>query len=210
MPQPATARLAAPHASSLTTTPRGTTSPPEGRTASLHGSRHGSPYAEGMTPPLGTSTAPVLGLAEAAKACGVSESTLRRRRPDLLAAGATQTSKGWRIPIPALVELGLMPRVTAPDSPQQPRQEAVTAPATQSPTEPLLEALRAKLADAEKRAAVAEAIAQERERIIEAQALALRMLTPGPTTPQEQPAPAPEQPAEQPREQPGRWWRRLF
>jgi hypothetical protein len=42
--------------------------------------------------------------------------------------------------------------------------------------EPVLEALREKLADAEKRAAVAEAIAAERERIIEVQALALRML----------------------------------
>lgn len=140
------------------------------------------PKLAAMTPPLGTATAPALGLAAAAKACGVSESTLRRRRPELLAAGARQTAKGWSIPIPALIELGLMDRTTAPDTvtspdgPQQPRQEASTAPSPLSPTEPLLEALRAKLAAAEQRAAVAEAIAEERERIIAVQAQALRML----------------------------------
>lgn len=164
-----------------------------------------------MTPPAGTSTAPALGLAEAAKACGVSESTLRRRRPEMLAAGATQTSKGWSIPVPVLVELGLMDRTTAPDarhSPPQPHQEALTAPATQSPTEPLLEALREKLAAAEQRAAVAEAIADERERIIAVQAQALRMLEAPAAAlqeaPREQPATAPEPAREQPKR---RWWR---
>ncbi|BAS18719.1 hypothetical protein AHiyo8_pII70330 (plasmid) [Arthrobacter sp. Hiyo8] len=39
-----------------------------------------------------------------------------------------------------------------------------------------MEALKADLAEAEKRAAVAEAVAAERERIIAAQAQALRML----------------------------------
>ncbi|MGX5718360.1 hypothetical protein [Arthrobacter sp. MAHUQ-56] len=135
-----------------------------------------------MTPPVGTSKAPVLGLAEAAKACGVSESTIRRRRPELIAAGAVQDNRGWRIPVPALIELGLMDRTTAPDtpdtsdSPTAPGQGPVTTPATQTPLAPLLEALREKLADAEKRAAVAEAIAEERERIIAVQAQALRML----------------------------------
>lgn len=131
-----------------------------------------------MTPPLGLATQPALGLAAAAKACGVSESTLRRKRPDLLAAGAKQTAKGWSIPIPALIELGLMDRTTLipADSPSQPSQEAPTTASTPTPMEPLVEALRAQLADAEKRAAVAEAIAEERERIISVQAQALRML----------------------------------
>lgn len=131
-----------------------------------------------MTPPLGTATAPALGLAAAAKACNVSESTLRRKRPELLAAGATQTAKGWSIPIPALIELGLMDRTTQtpPDSPQNsPQQAAVTGP-MEPRTDTVVEALRAQLAEAEKRAAVAEAIAEERERIIAAQAQALRML----------------------------------
>jgi hypothetical protein len=143
-------------------------------------------------------TAPVLSLAEAAKASGVSESTIRRKRPELLAAGATQTSKGWAIPVPALIELGLMSRtsapdtVAAPDSPPVAAQGPATTPVMPSPTDTLVEALREKLADAEKRAAVAEAIAQERERIIEAQAQTLRMITAGPAPALQEPATATE------------------
>jgi hypothetical protein len=127
-------------------------------------------------------TAPVLSLAEAAKACGVSESTIRRRRPELLASGAVQGPKGWSIPVTALIALGLMDRTTAgtPESPaDRPPVTAVaatmTAPA-ESPMTALVEALKADLAAAEQRAAVAEAVAAERERIIAAQAQALRML----------------------------------
>lgn len=159
-------------------------------------------------------TAPVLGLAEAAKACSVSESTLRRRRPELLAAGATRDSKGaWRIPVPALVELGLLSRQTPPDRPPQPLQEAVTAPATQPHLEPLLAEVRAKLAAAEQRAAVAEAVAEERERIIQAQAQTLRMLeAPKPAAPQDQPAPQEETLStgvtSTPEAPKRRWWKR--
>ncbi|MGO4238612.1 hypothetical protein AB4Y79_21385 [Pseudarthrobacter sp. YAF2] len=99
-----------------------------------------------------------------------------------------------------------MDRTTAPDAPDSPpvaAQEPVTTPATQSPMEPLLEALRAKLAEAEKRAAVAEAIAQERERIIEAQARTLRMLEAPREATREQPAPAPAPAQEPPTAAPG-------
>jgi hypothetical protein len=168
-------------------------------------------------------TAPTLSFAAAAKACGVSESTLRRRRPELLAAGAVQTARGWLIPVPALVELGLMDRttapdpVTAPDSPPAARLRPSMAAPDVEPLEPLLTALRAQLAAAETRAAVAEAVAAERERIITAQAQTLRMLeggksvTPhiehGPVTPVpseplgNEPAPVPVQ------ERRRRWWR---
>lgn len=134
---------------------------------------------------------PMLGLAEAAKACNVSLSTIRRRRAELLAMGATSDARGWRIPIPALIELGLMDRTTAPDdTPQIPRQSAsvpgmtpvMTPPSdTPSDTSELLEELRSQLAKAEQRAAVAEAVAAERERVINAQAQALRMLEAGPS-----------------------------
>ncbi|HEX2923125.1 MAG TPA: hypothetical protein VHS28_03750 [Chloroflexota bacterium] len=93
-----------------------------------------------------------------------------------------QTPKGWSIPIPVLIQMGLMDRTTspdpviAPDSSQMPHQEAPTTAPTQTHLEPLVEALREKLAEAEKRAAVAEAVAAERERIIEVQAQALRMI----------------------------------
>jgi hypothetical protein len=129
-----------------------------------------------------------MGLAEAAKACGVSVSTLRRKRTDLEAHGAAQTATGWHIPVTALIALGLMERVTAPPSHDTPSGTLTGE----------LDALRSQLAAAEQRAAVAEAIAAERERVIQTQAMALRMLeaakTPALPTP---PAPAP-MPAEGP------------
>jgi hypothetical protein len=160
-------------------------------------------------PPAGV---PTLGLAEAAKACGVSVSTLRRKRPELEVHGAAQTAKGWRIPVTALIAIGLMGRTT--DAHHESRHDTPTTPsmtpAMTAPVEALtgeLEALRAKLAAAEQRAAVAEAVAAERERVIQTQAMALRMLeasktpvpaTPGPgadaSTPPEGPATAPPSP----------------
>jgi hypothetical protein len=141
-----------------------------------------------MTAPLATGQAPALGFAAAAKACGVSESTLRRKRPELLAAGAVQTAKGWSIPVPVLVQLGLMDRTTAPDpvAPPESPADSLQRPFMTPALEPLMEALKEKLAEAEKRAAVAEAVAEERERIIAVQAQALRMLEASKSTAQEQ------------------------
>lgn len=177
------------------------------------------PVAPVKTPPSGV---PTLGLAEAAKACGVSISTLRRKRPELAAHGAAQTASGWRIPVTALIALGLMGRTS--DAPHEARHEASVTPATKASTivsddvlTGELDALRVKLAEAEQRAAVAEAIAAERERIIQTQAMALRMLeatkppadTP-PHTPSDTRMPSPADrfvsldPA--PRR---RWWHRL-
>jgi len=148
-----------------------------------------------MTPPqrgmIGvmqpSSDGPMLGLAEAAKACGVSVSTLRRKRGDLEELGATATPAGWRIPIAALVGTGLMSPTTPP--PQQPSVTPITPPLERAGDGPRdthweeLETLRSQLAAAEQRAAVAEAIAHERERVIETQATALRMLEASASTP---------------------------
>lgn len=115
-------------------------------------------------------------------------STLRRKRPQLKELGAAETAKGWQIPVTALITLGLMDRVTAPPqaTPTTSTVKGVTTPPIDAPNDAPseeLEALRAaqaelreKLADAEKRAAVAEARAEERERVIQTQASALRML----------------------------------
>lgn len=137
----------------------------------------------------------VVGLAEAARVAGVSQSTIRRRRDELQALGAVQTAKGWQIPIPALIELGLMARTTPPDemvppdtSHETPVEDVMTGSATSE-----LEALRGALRVAEQRAAVAEAVAQERERIIEAQAQTLRMLE-APRNPAMTPATAAPEP----------------
>jgi hypothetical protein len=144
---------------------------------------------KGGTPPL--VGGPVLGLAAAAKACGVSVSTIRRKREDLEELGAVATPSGWRIPIAALVGSGLMPPTTQPpahDSPVRPPVGGGDAPSETLREE--LETLRSRLAAAEQRAAVAEAIAAERERLIESQAMALRMLeAPVTATPTTSPAP---------------------
>lgn len=136
----------------------------------------------GVMPSL--SEGPVLGLAEAAKACGVSVSTVRRKRADLEELGATATQSGWRIPIAALIGSGLMPAATPP--PHETRVLPSKQPLAQSDNatpstagkklREELDTLRSRLAAAEQRAAVAEAVAAERERLIETQARALRML----------------------------------
>lgn len=174
-------------------------------------------------------TAPVVGLAEAAKITGKSESTLRRKRSELLEAGAKRTDKGgWEIPIPVLVQLGLMPATTAPDGPPAPAVEASMTASTQTPsdsvTAPLtaeLERLRAELAEERQARAVAEAVNKERERLLESyretinvQAQALRMVEPARPTPAAEPAKeTPSEPATQEVAPPvaapkKRWWRR--
>jgi hypothetical protein len=132
-------------------------------------------------------------------------STLRRKRTQLKELGAAETARGWQIPVTALISLGLMDRVTAPPSDDAP-SDALTGE---------LEALRTALAAAEQRAAVAEAVAAERERMIQTQAMALRMLevsrtpaTPTLTAPAEpaevlSPTPSKEDPKHAPKRA---WW----
>lgn len=131
------------------------------------------------------SSEPVLSLAEAARACGVSVSTMRRRLPRLTEHGATRHDTSWRIPISALVTEGLMPRVTPPDAPSRDTLTRSMTPPVDTPSDTSLQALREQLADAEKRAAVAEAelrgtraLIDEKQRTIDAQAHALRLIEP--------------------------------
>lgn len=137
---------------------------------------------------------PVMGLAEAARVCGVSVSTIRRKRLELAEHGAAQTAKGWQIPVTALIAVGLMGRTTPP--PETPSADAPDTPSEAPLTPPVdglreeLDVLRSQLADAERRAAVAEAVAAERERIIQAQQMSLRMLESGVGTASEPGIPA--------------------
>lgn len=127
---------------------------------------------------LALMTSPSIGLAEAARVCGVSESTIRRRRRELVELGASRGPQGWQIPIPALVTLGLMDRKTptelvkSKDVTQEKPREHFPEPQVSAE----IEALKSALVAAELRASVAEATAAERERIIQVQAVALRML----------------------------------
>lgn len=132
-----------------------------------------------------TTKSPVMGLAEAARVCGVSVSTIRRKRLELAEHGAAQTAKGWQIPVTALIAVGLMGRTTPPAetpsaaTPDNHRDTPLEPPADALRQE--LDRLRSQLAEAERRAAVAEAVAAERERIIQVQQMSLRMLEVGHT-----------------------------
>lgn len=163
---------------------------------------------------MSSSTGPTLNMAEAARACGVSVSTLRRRRDALEAHGATRHDGSWVIPIATLVSLGLMPKVTPPDAPSPDGLTPVMTGQDDAPVTALKEALaeaERRAAAAEQRAAVAEAVANERERIISSQALSLRLLEAGPAPgvehaePSSTPEPVPVA-DELPRRR--RWWHR--
>lgn len=164
------------------------------------------PNDTGATPPLHGGP-PMLSQAEAARVCKVSTATIRRARQAGKLPGAVQTADGWAIPIPELIAAGIMPRATPPDTPTTPIATRVASPLNDTGDTPrhtptdtaVVDELRAKLAAAEQRAAVAEAVARERGLALEDARLALRALTgPAPdtahATPTTPPPRAPETP----------------
>lgn len=120
---------------------------------------------------------PVLGLAEAARTCKVSIATVRRRKSALLELGASCSSEGWAIPVSALVQVGLLDRVTPPDTPSLRGVEPLTSPPGVTGSDSAVEELRRQLQAALHRAELAEALASERAAALEAERTALRMLT---------------------------------
>lgn len=125
--------------------------------------------------------------AEAVEVTGKSRSTLHRKREMLRQAGAHQDAAGvWSIPVSALVACGLLDtpdtRKSVSDTTVRPPNDTrVTPPAETQNVE--IGQLRRALAEAEKRAEVAEARAVERDRLIEVQSRALALLemrSPGP------------------------------
>lgn len=140
------------------------------------------PHADPRGEPLFVS------LREAAQIAGVSLSTAKRRRPELIAAGASQDASGrWHVPRMAVDVL------------REPPGDPIVTPGGQTPRDPLpeprrvepdaeVEQWRARAIDAEQRAAVAEARAEERQRALDAaqdqvraylQIEAVRQLGPG-------------------------------
>lgn len=130
---------------------------------------------------------PAVSMAEAARITRLSISTIRRRRDALTTYGATRHESGWMIPISALVTLGMMPSTTPPDAPSDTQSSAGVTPimtpaddgamtALATERDAALERARA----AEHRAEIAERMATERDRVIEAQAHALRVLEASP------------------------------
>jgi DNA-binding Lrp family transcriptional regulator len=95
----------------------------------------------------------------AAKMTGYSLPTIRKRLPQLEKAGAVQIDGRWRIPLSALYACGLMSKVEG--------FSKATSNPLHSETVNDIETLRAELAEALRRAEVAEAIASERAAALE-------------------------------------------
>ena len=118
---------------------------------------------------------PVYSISSAAELTGYSLPTIRKRLDDLRKHGAVQVEGRWRIPLSALHQAGLMVKVTTnPD-------RKVVADSLDSATTNEIATLRAELADALQRAAVAEAVAAERGQALERADVALRMIEAGRT-----------------------------
>lgn len=142
-----------------------------------------------------------LSLKEAAKVCGVSPQTVRRRKERLEAVGADTSGSGWHVTLDQLIAVGLTTKVRGDRETPSLQQrldhaEAVAREATQK-----VEGLEALLA--------------AKEQVIETQAQALRLLETARTPPEPTPPPAePEEPApdnaEPPTEQKRGFWARLF
>lgn len=143
--------------------------------------------------------APVFTMREAAEVAGVSVSTLRRRREDLVAAGAGITGSGWQVPMAALIGAGLIdgegPRREDPapeavsEEPSDSKPDEQRDESRSARVEELLEALRETERQRDewrRRAEIAEAVSEERKHSLDAlraanesERLALRMLTAG-------------------------------
>lgn len=183
-----------------------------------------------MTPPPSTPDYPpstptqaVFGMRRAAEVAGVSVSTLRRNKELLQAHGAVIAADGWQVPLSALVASGLMRRTTPPEASTAPSQQAETTrdPGALAEAHERIRELEREALELRFRAEKAEAIAQERGSALEAERMALRMLTTGPPTvpaePDPEPTPAPVSPPPAPEQtNPGpepvrqSWWRRTF
>jgi len=124
----------------------------------------------------------VLGLAEAARVCGVPLSLIRRHRDAGDLPGAYRDARGvWHVPVPDLRALGLLPpapaaaiREPAPDHPE----ERAEAPALSTEQEEI-QKLRTQVAVLRERLAAVQLIAKERgDRIADLRVI-VRMLPRG-------------------------------
>lgn len=145
----------------------------------------------------GSLTRPVFTLKDAAQRCGVSFSTIRRRREEGNFPNAYKTSDGeWRVPVEDLLAVGLNP--AADPAPTEHAQTAVEPThETGSKSDHEVTELRRELDRAHARLeveqahrAAAERVAEERERSLQDLRSALRLIAPPAPTPE--PA-APEQ-----------------
>lgn len=126
-------------------------------------------------------------LGQAATVCQVSARTIQRKLGGLEQAGAWKDAAGhWHIPVVAMAAVGLSPgRPAAPDTTgdMTPDMSLRQRDSVYDSDDDTVAQLRAEVAEWRRRAEVAEVHATERERVIEAQAVTLKMLEAKPTPP---------------------------
>jgi hypothetical protein len=136
------------------------------------------------------STRPTFTITDAAAACAVSRKTITRKLGDLALHGAAKDDDGiWRIPVEALLAVGLHPGRSLPNQPppaSRPTpssQQTVAPPAASTGGSPDVVTIpRQRWDDLRIRLARAEAEASERAMALADARLALRALTAGPAT----------------------------
>jgi len=142
-------------------------------------------------PQPATTGRPTFTITDAATACAVSRKTITRKLADLAGHGAAKDDEGiWRIPVEALLAVGLHPGRSLPSPAPRSAGAAGGAPARpESPAAPptppaeVVSVPRAQWDDLRIRLARAEAEAAERAMALVDARLALRALTAGPSTP---------------------------
>lgn len=134
-------------------------------------------------------TRPTFTITDAATACSVSRKTITRKLPELAGHGAAKDDDGvWRIPVEALLAVGLHPGRSLPQAASAPMRPAPLAPSpTRHVDQDTVTIPRDRWDDVRIRLARAEAEAAERGLALADARLALRALTAGPMSAQAEP-----------------------
>ncbi|HSO04766.1 MAG TPA: hypothetical protein VLQ92_09820 [Candidatus Limnocylindrales bacterium] len=130
------------------------------------------------------SSRPTFTITDAATACSVSRKTITRKLPELAGHGAAKDDDGvWRIPVEALLAVGLHPGRSLPEAaPTAARPVAPPHPQVRPVEQDTVTIPRDRWDDVRIRLARAEAEAAERGLALADARLALRALTAGPVT----------------------------
>lgn len=171
-----------------------------------------TPPTDSLTgPPASVPERPRWSASEAARRCGVGRATIQRALTAGRIPGATETEKGWSIPLEGLLAAGFTPdRPTPPD--QQPADPLSTAREHDRAPDPHAREQAHRLAELEKelereraradveqaRRIAAEQLAAERAERVADLRHALRMLEAAPPAPEPPPAAATPSPAPAP------------
>lgn len=153
---------------------------------------------------------PTFNLAQAAKVCNVSPSTLRRSRDRLVEGGATFHDRSWKIPLSTLIYAGFNPSTPSSDRSwkavsdrsvigQNDRSDRSLEGQNETPESPSaheLVELRAEVQRLTHALEIAEVKNDGLERIVQTQQLALRALEKAPSSPT--PPAEPQQPTQPP------------